>query len=452
MQRIRNALLHPPLGDFDRVQKTVFLNLSLLITAAASAVIAFINVYLQASSIALALGLLCLFCLVGLFLVYRGRSRLVSLLFSFLIISIVFLNLYDGTALYDSGILALPILIIFLGYLYGRRVIPILTLLIIAFVAGLGIAESAGWIHPPLPVTVSRIIVVCVLILLTAILHGAISNNWEVLVARIRESNEVLKRTAEECGLAEREVQILNEQLEERVRDRTAKLETANYALRSFGYSLSHDLRGPIRRIRGYASILLEDHGEALGAEGVRQLKIIREYTDQMDALVNGILSLTRISEVDLRRETVDLSAMVSSIAAEWKREHPDRRVEFVIAEHLSAHADPALARTVLDNLLGNAGKFTAGKPEARIEFGSQNLKGETVFHIRDDGAGFDMRAAERLFVPFQRLHSEQEFPGIGIGLATIERILQRHGGRIWAEGEPGKGATFYFTFGRPTG
>jgi PAS domain S-box-containing protein len=245
---------------------------------------------------------------------------------------------------------------------------------------------------------------------------------------------------------AEQEVLRLNAELERRVLERTAELEDANRELESFAYSVSHDLRQPLRALDGFSQILLDDYGARLDDEGRSLLERIRAADVRMTALIDGLLELSRLNRGELSRERLDLSEMARHAAERLVEAEPGRTVEVKIADDLVAHADRRLARALLANLLGNAWKFTAKHETARIEVGATDDDGERAFYVRDDGAGFDMTYADTLFGAFQRLHSPGEFEGLGIGLATVQRIVRRHGGRVWAEGEVEKGATFHFT------
>jgi hypothetical protein len=224
------------------------------------------------------------------------------------------------------------------------------------------------------------------------------------------------------------------------------RLRTVNQELEAFSYSVSHDLRAPLRRIDGFSQALIENYGDKLDAEGRDHLQRVRVAARHMADLIDDLLKLSRVGRSEMSHEQVDLSALAREVADELRRTQPDRRVDFVIADGLVARGDGRLLRVVFENLLGNAWKFTSRRPDVRIEFSRVPCEDRQAYVVRDNGAGFDMAYASRLFAPFQRLHTEDEFPGTGIGLATAQRVVHKHGGRIWAESEAGHGATFYFT------
>ena len=245
------------------------------------------------------------------------------------------------------------------------------------------------------------------------------------------------------------ELESMNRELEQRVLERTAELQATMRQLESFAYSVSHDLRAPLRAIGGFSDILAEDFGAALGAEGRQHLERVRNGVHRMDQLITGLLSLSRVMHAELTRVPVDLTALAEAVVAELREADPGRSAQFVIHRELQVVADLILLRALITNLLANAWKFSSHRPMARIEVGRHAVAAEggaPVFFVRDNGAGFDMANAPRLFRVFQRLHGDEEFPGTGIGLATVHRIVATHGGRIWAEARPGEGATFYFT------
>ena len=247
-----------------------------------------------------------------------------------------------------------------------------------------------------------------------------------------------------EINRADQDLRQLNDELEARVRERTAQLEAANREMEAFCYSVSHDLRAPLRAIDGFSQELLRSYSEQVDDRGRHYLKRVRASSQRMAELIDDLLRLSRLSRVEMKWEVVDLSALANAVVADLRDLHPDRQVTFVLQPEVTARGDAGLFRVALENLLGNAWKFTSKKPAATITFGQE--RGETGFYVRDDGAGFDQAFVGKLFGAFQRLHHEREFPGTGIGLATVQRVAHRHGGAVRAEGAVDQGATFYFT------
>lgn len=243
------------------------------------------------------------------------------------------------------------------------------------------------------------------------------------------------------------ELERLNAELEQRVTERTAQLAAANKELEAFCYSVSHDLRAPLRSIDGFSLAVLEDYGHLLDEEGQGYLRRVRVASQRMAELIDGLLTLSRLTRSDIVMQEVDLSTIAAEVAEVLKQEHSEREVQVIIESDLKTNGDSGLVRILFENLLGNAFKFTAKCPVAVVEVGKTIDKesARAIFYVRDNGAGFDMEYADKLFGAFQRLHTVYEFPGNGIGLATVQRIINRHGGRIWAQGAVGKGATFFF-------
>lgn len=269
--------------------------------------------------------------------------------------------------------------------------------------------------------------------------------NGELMQLTLELEGRVTQRTEE--------IRKLNEELEHRVEQRTAELATLNTELEAFSYSVSHDLRAPLRAIDGFSKAILDEYGQTLDQQACRYLERVRTGSQKMSRLIDDLIDLSRINRLALRKESISLTELARGVVADLQETDPSRKVAIEIAEGLSASGDARLITIVLVNLVGNAWKYTAKRPDAQIVFaqqsqGSQNQGNETVFYVRDNGAGFDLQYADKLFAPFQRMHQDSEFEGTGIGLATVKRIISRHGGRIWAEAAVDKGATFYFSLG----
>jgi signal transduction histidine kinase len=255
------------------------------------------------------------------------------------------------------------------------------------------------------------------------------------------------KKMEEALWKSEEAIRALNADLEERVHRRTAELEAANKELEAFSYSVSHDLRSPLRSIDGFSQAFLEDFGSAVPEEGREDLERVRRATQRMGRLIEDMLLLSRVTRREMHVQETDMSALATDVAEELARDDPQRDVQLSIEPGMAATGDPQLLRIVLVNLLGNAWKFTSKHEQAHVSVGTvRDPEHGPAFFVRDDGAGFDAKYKEKLFVAFQRLHAQEEFPGTGIGLATIQRAVRRHGGDVWAEGEVDRGATFYFT------
>lgn len=277
---------------------------------------------------------------------------------------------------------------------------------------------------------------------------GAIGNYWAHQHHATSDEVKLLQALANSTSIALENVQLYAE-LEQRVSDRTAQLEMVNKELEAFSFAVSHDLRAPLRHIHGFSEILAKEWSSQLDEEGRDYLRRLTRAAQHMEELIDDLLTLSRMTQAPARREKVNLGAMAAELIAEMQLLDPERKVDFIAADNVHAIGDPGLLNVVLQNLLSNAWKFTTKRDPALIEFGrAEDPNNGDYYFVRDNGLGFDMAYAGKLFTPFQRLHSNEEVPGTGVGLATVQRIVHRHGGRIWAEAVPGEGATFFFTLG----
>lgn len=258
----------------------------------------------------------------------------------------------------------------------------------------------------------------------------------------LKAINERLQREITKFKTADEKIKRLNEELSHRA----AKLESANKELLAFSYTVSHDLRAPLTTINGFSQVLLEFYGDKLDEAGKDMLQRIYRASKRMALLIEDLLNLSLASQSEMVHEKIDLSTLVKRVSVELQKIDPDRKVEFIIEGGISAEGDARLIALVIKNLLGNSWKYTARCPVAHIEFGVSGMRnGKPLYFIKDDGIGFNIADAERIFEAFQRLHDSAEFPGTGVGLTTVRRIIERHGGIIWAEGKKGKGAAFFF-------
>jgi signal transduction histidine kinase len=292
--------------------------------------------------------------------------------------------------------------------------------------------------------TLGIAVIITLAVLLLVALRFAMVARWSS--KQMAATNEKLQGEISQRSKAEEKIKSLNAELEFRVTQRTAQLQAANDELEAFSYSVSHDLRAPLRHIDGFSQMMVEDYSDRLDEDAVVYLNEIRSATQEMSQLIDDMLLLSSVARSEMHREMIDLSKLAEEVMSGLKATAKSRKAIIEIEEGLLAWGDKRLLQIMLSNLLGNAWKFTSKVEQAVISFGREQKDGETAFVVRDNGAGFDMSYSNKLFQAFRRLHRATEFEGTGIGLATVQRVVLRHGGRVWAEGEVGSGATFYFT------
>ncbi len=275
---------------------------------------------------------------------------------------------------------------------------------------------------------------------------GKLYDSFNKMISQINLRKNERDNAEELLRKSEAEVKVLNQKLEERVKYRTSQLLAANKELEAFAYSVSHDLRAPLRSIDGFSQILLDEHKDKLNAQGKDFLNRVRNGAQKMSQLIDDILKLSKVTRSEMSIQKINLSSIANEIASSFQNSDPERKVKFTIHDSIVANVDKQLMQIVLENLIGNAWKFTSKLSAALIEFGVYQKEEKNIYYVSDNGAGFNMKYSNKLFGAFQRLHDSKEFDGTGIGLATVQRIIHRHGGKVWAKGEVGKGATFYFT------
>ena len=413
---------------------------------------------------------LLLLVLVGLlWILRRGHIRLTS----YVLISCTWLGIAYLAAINDGirdttfVFLLVPILVT--SILHGWRASVALIAITIMTGWGFAVAESAGYIAPDAdtPGQIARDLTI--LIIMMAVLIYLIISNLQNALTETRQScndlralstdldrrtvelaraNIQLREEIKEREQAEQKINRLNSELEKRVIERTAQLEAANKELEAFSYSVSHDLRAPLRHINGFIQLLRKQEGSKLDEASARYLAIITDASKKMGELIDDLLAFSRTGRTEMQIQPMDMVKLVQEVLDEMTLDLNDRNITWEIESLPCAQGDPALLRQVWANLLANAIKYTSTRPEAHIEIGTipASADAEITFFVRDDGVGFDPSYKDKLFGVFQRLHREDEFPGAGIGLATVRRIIHRHGGQIWAEGEVDRGASFFFT------
>lgn len=368
---------------------------------------------------------------------------------SWTLVSIIWLYTSIIFFFYENGLRA-PVLtavyiflIVYVSLLHGRKAAISFSILIIFTSLLVGFLEFSGIFLTEPKVPDIRFTLIGLVIFIPAISFLLLRT-----LANLRQTISLYKIELANRINVEKEINQLNRELEQRVEERTAQLEEANQDLESFSYSVSHDLRAPLRSIVGFSNAIFEDHIDSLDKESLEYLQRIEISAKKMDSMISGLLDLSKIARTDIQTDSVNLSEIALEIIQDLPAREREQLVEIKITPNIQADGDERLLRVLMQNLLNNAWKFSRDNEKVVIDFSQEVQDGHTVYFVRDNGVGFNSNSAHRLFDQFQRLHGEEEFSGYGIGLATCRKIVQRHGGEIWAESQIGKGATFYFTLG----
>jgi signal transduction histidine kinase len=441
MNIIREFFLPPETESLEKNMRVRFLHITLWVSFFAMLVFAYLNYEPPTLLVSQAMFATAGICLIALYLNARGKYFLAAVLFTTVIIAINFYNLYDGISLHDAGILVFPIIVIFVGFLFGKNSIYPITIFNLATIFLLVYFERTGAIHPPYMTADQRLIIIVVLLVANAIIYRKIISDWELTLRRARESEK-------EVRVALEEVSKIRNELEARVQDRTLDLQKANKELEAFSYSVSHDLRAPLRAINGFVSILVNEYQDKLDDDGRNYLERVRISSQRMNQLIDDMLQLSQVGRREIVRREIQIGILARETFSKLAEQEEGRHIEFALEDCPNVNADRNLVEILLTNLLSNSVKFTKNRQTAHIEMGALDKDREDVFFIRDNGVGFDMEFADKLFSPFQRLHSHDEYEGTGIGLAIVHRIIQRHNGRVWLESKVDEGTTVYFTFG----
>jgi len=445
------SLLTPPeYAEYETNLKARLVFTSLLVSAPATLFLVLFNFSVNSSALTGLMGLLCVYSFATLIFFKKIPFSITALGLCTLLWVAMTYNLFDGAALHDQGVAAFPILILFAGFMFDWQWAVILTATFsILSITGVYASSAMNfpWFYSKYQPSLIRYITLVILYGAFGLEAHVIKTAWKKMLANLRAAYESSLREIVERKRVEAEIQALNASLEQRVAERTHSLEQVNRELESFTYSVSHDLRSPLRAIKGYSQVMIEDYNESLPEEGRNILSRIESNTNKMGFLIDDLLMLSRLGRQAVHKQRLQPGPLIKEVIEEMKADLDGRRVVIKIEDLPDCNADPALLKQVWVNLLSNAVKYTRQRDAAQIAVGSkQDDQAATVYFIQDNGVGFDMRYADKLFGVFQRMHSSEAFEGTGVGLAIVNSIIQHHGGRIWAEAEVDRGCTFFFT------
>lgn len=436
-----DIIFPPKTGHYQRDGQIRFLQITSIVLFFAGIIFGFHNIAVKEESTAIAMFALTISASLSMLLNKHGKYYLSASIITIVSIFGNYYNYYDGISLYDPGLLGIPLIIIFTAFLFGRKSIPYFTLVNVICVLLLVFFERNGTISPPNLSSDSRVAIILILTLMTSILIAAIMSSWENAINNTQVSEQKLRD-------AFNEISATKDDLEIRVRERTMELEELNAELKSFAYSVSHDLKSPLRAVIGFSNILNEEHSAELSDEAQDYLSRILLSSNMMSELIDDMLFLSRATRKDITLQIINLSNLAEEIFNSLMKESDGRVIDFISTDCPEMLADYGLMKILLTNLISNSIKFLKEDGTPIIEFGCKD-EGEVIYFIRDNGIGFDQKSENKIFEPFKRLHTKGEYEGTGIGLAIAKRIVHRHRGRIWAESEVGKGTTFYFTIGK---
>lgn len=442
MRKFRALFVPPEVEGQELSLKARFLHVALQVGFIAMLIFGYLNIGNDTPTVSQAMFITAGICLVALYLNAIKKFMIAAMIFIMVLLAINFYNLYDGINLHDPGIVAFPIMIILSGFLFGEKSIYTMTAVNLGSILLLVYFERAGFLETPYKTSDERVIIISVLLIASAILFKTIMSSWNQTLSRARISEKQTRDALEE-------VSNVRDELEVRVQDRTIDLKMAYEELEAFSYSVSHDLRAPLRAINGFISILADEYYDKLDEEGKGYIEKVRSGSRRMNELIDDMLKLSKLGRQEISREEIALDSLASEIFSSLTEQEVGREIEFNTESCPKVEADRNLAEILLTNILSNAINFTREKPKANIEMGCFTEKGEDVFFIKDNGIGFDVKFSDKAFAPFQRLHSQTKYEGTGIGLAIVQRIIQRHKGHVWLDSIVNKGTTIYFTFGK---
>ncbi|HKJ26643.1 MAG TPA: ATP-binding protein [Anaerolineales bacterium] len=441
MKTLKHFLIPPKSDIYERDKQYRFLHITLWFVFFAGIIFGLHNFDIGDNATAAAMFVMSALMFPALYLNSLGHYFAAASLLTSITMIVSYYNFYEGLSMYDSGVTAIPIIITFTAFLFGKKSIPYITAANLAGVVFIVYLERINLIDPPNKSSNARVMIIITLILIAAGLLYLIMSNWETAISLARESEKHARE-------ALNEVNQIKEELEVRVQERTTELTELNNELKTFAYSVSHDLKAPLRAITGFGEILSNEHGDEFSAETQNYFTRIIKNSQMMEGLIDDMLFLSRATSKEITLQRINLTTLAHDIFNTLMEEYTGPEIEFITSECPDVFGDLGLIRIMLTNMISNSIKFMKKEGELIIELGCSNLE-EPTFFLRDNGIGFDQDYGNTIFEPFKRLHDLNLYEGTGIGLAIVKRIIRRHRGNIWVESEPGAGTTLYFTIGK---